>query len=102
MPPDVDPLTTQSIRPFNRTSSSGNSDVEAEMKARVARMRRVCDEKGLRLNESVKSWEWMAAQEEKLVWCNVFKSGSSSWLFIFNQLAGLSPIRWPKEAKLLN
>ena len=39
----------------------------------------------------VNPWEYFINKEHKLVWCNVFKSASTSWMYIFNVLAGYSP-----------
>ena len=35
-------------------------------------------------------WEYFINREHRLVWCNVFKSGSSSWMYLFNKMAGYS------------
>ena len=35
-------------------------------------------------------WEYLINHKHKLVWCNVFKSGSSSWMYLFNKIAGYS------------
>lgn len=34
------------------------------------------------------SWEFFVNSEYKLVWCNVFKAASTSWIYNFNILAG--------------
>ena len=39
----------------------------------------------------VNPWEYFINKKHKLVWCNVFKSASTSWMYIFNVLAGYSP-----------
>lgn len=36
-------------------------------------------------------WEFLINKEHHLVWCNVFKAASTSWMYNFNLLAGYSP-----------
>lgn len=64
------------------------------MENRVARMNEKCAE--YRLNEpkqtyKPKAWEYLINREYHLVWCNVFKAASTSWMYNFNLLAGYSP-----------
>jgi chondroitin 4-sulfotransferase 11 len=37
------------------------------------------------------SWEFLINKKHHLVWCNVFKAASTSWMYNFNILAGYSP-----------
>lgn len=34
------------------------------------------------------SWEYLVDRKHHLVWCNVFKAASTSWMYNFNILAG--------------
>lgn len=36
-------------------------------------------------------WEFLISKKHHLVWCNVFKAASTSWMYNFNLLAGYSP-----------
>lgn len=36
-------------------------------------------------------WEFLINKKYHLVWCNVFKAASTSWMYNFNLLAGYSP-----------
>lgn len=70
---------------------------EADIDSRRNVMRQACRHHGLdrRGEDSLHQpnpWEYFIAEKNdiKLVWCNIFKSASSSWLYIFNQLAGFS------------
>lgn len=36
-------------------------------------------------------WEFLISKTHHLVWCNVFKAASTSWMYNFNLLAGYSP-----------
>ncbi|KAL1501003.1 hypothetical protein ABEB36_006409 [Hypothenemus hampei] len=37
------------------------------------------------------SWEYLVDEKHHLIWCNVFKAASTSWMYNFNILAGYSP-----------
>ncbi|XP_060516826.1 carbohydrate sulfotransferase 11-like isoform X2 [Cylas formicarius] len=37
------------------------------------------------------AWEFLINVKHRLVWCNVFKAASTSWMYNFNILAGYSP-----------
>ncbi|XP_033218892.1 carbohydrate sulfotransferase 11 [Belonocnema kinseyi] len=37
------------------------------------------------------AWEFLINREYHLIWCNVFKAASTSWMYNFNLLAGYSP-----------
>lgn len=36
-------------------------------------------------------WEFLISKKHHLVWCNVFKAASTSWMYNFNLLAGYTP-----------
>jgi hypothetical protein len=36
-------------------------------------------------------WEYLINKKYHLVWCNIFKAASTSWMYNFNLLAGYSP-----------
>lgn len=36
-------------------------------------------------------WEFLVNRQHHLIWCNVFKAASTSWMYNFNILAGYSP-----------
>ena len=65
------------------------------MAERIAVMKKACHEHGLdkpgedQLHKPY-PWEYFIAPKQKLIWCNVFKSASSSWMYVFNKLAGYS------------
>lgn len=69
--------------------------IEDIMKTRIAWLNRSCRKLGLdrKMDDELhrpKPWEYLIGKDKKLVWCNVFKSASSSWLYIFNRLSGYS------------
>ncbi|XP_053662061.1 carbohydrate sulfotransferase 11 [Anopheles marshallii] len=79
--------------------------MKQRMEHRVERMQKKCTE--YRLNESKhnykpKAWEYLIQHEYHLVWCNVFKAASTSWMYNFNLMAGYSPqfLRKTKDVPL--
>ena len=60
---------------------------EDQMKMRSDIMRKACIKHGIQ-NISINPWEYFINEQFSVVWCNVFKSGSTSWMFIMNALAG--------------
>ena len=79
---------------------SPDTHINHEMKNIVMKDRRrtkedVCHKAGLDVKgndtlHKVNPWEYFINHQYKLVWCNVFKSASTSWMYIFNILAGYS------------
>ncbi|XP_052893559.1 carbohydrate sulfotransferase 11 [Anopheles moucheti] len=79
--------------------------MKQRMEHRVERLQKKCTE--YRLNESKhnykpKAWEYLIQHEYHLVWCNVFKAASTSWMYNFNLMAGYSPqfLRKTKDVPL--
>ncbi|CAH1112230.1 unnamed protein product [Psylliodes chrysocephalus] len=46
------------------------------------------------------AWEFLVDNKHHLIWCNIFKAASTSWMYNFNILAGYSP-RFLKKSKLV-
>ena len=66
--------------------------IEKRMKKRIAHMNKICANNGLNENfQKPNPWEYIINTKYKLIWCNVFKSSSTSWMYIFNILAGYNP-----------
>ena len=69
--PPLEPLTPDELQA-----------IEADMSKRRRTLRSACSKHGLDQRgddqlHQVNPWEYFVAKENKLVWCNVFKSGSS-------------------------
>ena len=80
------------LQSFDRSSlhkSQNKIPKDEEMWRRTLVMRKACIKHGLQ-NISINPWEYFINDKYSLVWCNVFKSGSTSWMFIMNALAGYS------------
>lgn len=70
--------------------------IAERMHLRNERLAEKCSEYGLnvRRNDSLhrpNPWEFLVNKRFHLIWCNVFKAASTSWMYNFNILAGYSP-----------
>ncbi|KAJ1530571.1 hypothetical protein ONE63_005455 [Megalurothrips usitatus] len=75
------------------------------MAARRAELRDACARTGLDVpsNDSLHQanpWEFLINTQHHLVWCNVFKAASTSWMYNFNVLAGYTP-HYLKQSKVV-
>ena len=91
---------------FPRKQESQIKDTEdLKMRERRELKEKICHKFGLDVagNDTlhqVKPWEYFINKEYKLVWCNIFKSASTSWMYIFNVLAGYDPKFLEKTKKV--
>jgi len=81
------------------------SEVETRMVQRRQRLKQTCKMLGLDVpgNDSLhrpNPWEFLVNRPHHLVWCNVFKAASTSWMYNFNILAGYNP-KFLKNSKLV-
>ncbi|XP_046393320.1 carbohydrate sulfotransferase 11-like isoform X2 [Ischnura elegans] len=68
-------------------------EMEEEMARRRARVWQVCRSSGLVSDDGTSkvepnAWEFFVDEHHHLVWCNIFKAASSSWMYNFNLLGG--------------
>ncbi|XP_045585007.2 carbohydrate sulfotransferase 11 isoform X1 [Procambarus clarkii] len=73
--------------------SSWNTSLDLlhRLEARRQHLRQMCSKEGLdqpTKDYQINAWEFLINREFGLVWCNVFKAASSTWLWNFNLLAG--------------
>ncbi|XP_015597046.1 carbohydrate sulfotransferase 11 isoform X2 [Cephus cinctus] len=75
-------------------------NVMADTEVRLAERRKFlaekCSQEGLDRpgNDSLhrpNAWEFLVNREHHIIWCNIFKAASTSWMYNFNLLAGYSP-----------
>ncbi|KDR09457.1 Carbohydrate sulfotransferase 11 [Zootermopsis nevadensis] len=81
------------------------SEVEARMVQRRHHLKQVCAKLDLDVygNDSLhrpNPWEFLVNRPHHLVWCNVFKAASTSWMYNFNILAGYNP-KFLRNSKLV-
>lgn len=94
-----DNATTHFISDDVSSRSLSPAEMEAiaeRMHSRNERLAEKCNEYGLnvRRNDSLhrpNPWEFLVNKRFHLIWCNVFKAASTSWMYNFNILAGYSP-----------
>lgn len=67
------------------------SAISTRMEARKKLLEGNCWKLGLTTHQRPNPWEFLISRQYKLVWCNVFKAASTTWLYNFNILAGYSP-----------
>lgn len=70
--------------------------IQAIMEGRRQHLHETCEKWDLDTpgNDSLhrpNTWEFLINRPHHLVWCNVFKAASTSWMYNFNVLAGYSP-----------
>ncbi|PNF24697.1 hypothetical protein B7P43_G17560 [Cryptotermes secundus] len=63
-------------------------DLESELEGRRQRVWEVCMAHGLNTEGEPNAWEFFIDSTHGLVWCNIFKAASSTWLYNFNLLGG--------------
>ena len=63
-----------------------NDDLESELEGRRHRVWEVCVAHGLNKAGEPNAWEFFIDSTHSLVWCNIFKAASSTWLYNFNIL----------------
>jgi len=69
--------------------------IAKRMKKRQEHLRAACQSHGLNIRgpdllHQPNPWEYFINKEHNFVWCNVFKSASTSWMYVMNVLAGYS------------
>ncbi|CAH1394088.1 unnamed protein product [Nezara viridula] len=84
------------IKTVNTTGSTKIEEIEARMAYRKLKVKEACAKYGLDKegNDSLHQpnpWEFLINKKYHLVWCNIFKAASTSWMYNFNLLAGYKP-----------
>lgn len=77
------------ILPMNNESEDSGydlEDLESELEGRRQRVWEVCVAHGLNTMGEPNAWEFFIDSTHGLVWCNIFKAASSTWLYNFNLL----------------
>ncbi|XP_013188469.2 carbohydrate sulfotransferase 11 [Amyelois transitella] len=77
--PDVPINFVNDYEPDNETT--------LELRERAAKVQATCRKWNIP-TQSINSKEFFVDHAHKLVWCNIFKAASSSWLYNFNVLGG--------------
>lgn len=88
--------STQPTIVIQSLSVSDYEIVDNYMKERKAYLLKKCHENGLDVvgNDSLhkpNAWEYLVNRKHHIIWCNIFKAASSSWMYNFNILSGYTP-----------
>ncbi|XP_075215151.1 carbohydrate sulfotransferase 11-like [Lycorma delicatula] len=92
------PLHNQELLQNSSWTNEGfHQRMEARMAWRRRHLRAACTRLGLDIpgNDSLhrpNPWEFLISRRYHLIWCNVFKAASTSWMYNFNVLAGYKPV----------
>ncbi|KAH8389114.1 hypothetical protein KR200_006314 [Drosophila serrata] len=83
------PLPVSTLNPVYEYSEELHSRTEKELQRRSEHLAAVCDRYKLQEKYPPNPWEFFVSPgHNNLVWCNVFKAASSTWMYYFNILAG--------------
>ncbi|KAG8225638.1 hypothetical protein J437_LFUL013670, partial [Ladona fulva] len=79
-------------------------ELEEELGRRRERVWEVCKTSGLVTEDGTSktepnAWEFFIDERHHLVWCNVFKAASSSWMYNFNLLGSTSVTTRPPQGR---
>lgn len=80
--PPVPILTT--VNPIYEYSDEINAAAEHDFAERQAKLWEVCAK--YNFERKPNAWEFFISPGHNLAWCNVFKAGSSTWIYYFNIL----------------
>ncbi|XP_044315646.1 carbohydrate sulfotransferase 11 [Drosophila rhopaloa] len=85
----VPPSPASTLNPVYEYSEELHSRTERELQRRSEHLAAVCDRYKLQEKYPPNPWEFFVSPgHNNLVWCNVFKAASSTWMYYFNILAG--------------
>ncbi|KAL0869871.1 hypothetical protein ABMA27_006075 [Loxostege sticticalis] len=66
-------------------------EVNARMEARHDYLRSQCSQLGLdSSSQKANAWEYLINRQYHVIWCNIFKAASTSWMYNFNLMANYS------------
>ncbi|KAH8282916.1 hypothetical protein KR054_010720 [Drosophila jambulina] len=83
------PLPVSTLNPVYEYSEELHSRTEKELQRRSEHLAAVCERYKLQEKYPPNPWEFFVSPgHNNLVWCNVFKAASSTWMYYFNILAG--------------
>ncbi|KAG8287227.1 hypothetical protein J6590_043595 [Homalodisca vitripennis] len=94
--PPTNSKTRLQVTEAKNTTWYSERVMEARMAWRRRTLKEACSRFGLDVpgNDSLhrpNAWEFLINKQHHLIWCNVFKAASSSWMYNFNILAGYTP-----------
>ncbi|KAH8408173.1 hypothetical protein KR222_006147, partial [Zaprionus bogoriensis] len=83
------PTPASTLNPVYEYSEELHSRTERDLRLRREHLAAVCERYKLQEKYPPNPWEFFISPgHNNLVWCNVFKAASSTWMYYFNILAG--------------
>ena len=73
-----------------------SDDILLELEKRTETVQKVCQKRKLS-KQVIHSEEFFVDHKHKLVWCNIFKAASSSWMYNFNILGKIFSLNLTKK-----
>ena len=80
----LDKHETESVND-NIVWSEPDNETLLELEKRAETVNEVCRKRNL-LSQPINNKEFFVDSKHKLIWCNIFKAASSSWMYYFNIL----------------
>ncbi|KAM7353437.1 carbohydrate sulfotransferase 11 isoform 1-T7 [Cochliomyia hominivorax] len=84
----IAPAVTSTLNPVYEYSEEIHSATEKDLKKRRLHAQEVCRKHNLQSLYPPNPREFFISPGHNLVWCNVFKAASSTWMYYFNILGG--------------
>ncbi|XP_037811560.1 carbohydrate sulfotransferase 11 [Lucilia sericata] len=82
------PIVTSTLNPVYEYSEEIHSATEKDLRKRRKHAQQVCKKYNLQTLYPPNPREFFISPGHNLVWCNVFKAASSTWMYYFNILGG--------------
>lgn len=82
------PLISSTLNPVYEYSEEIHSATEKDLRERQQHAQEVCKKYNLQSTYPPNPREFFISTGHSLVWCNVFKAASSTWMYYFNILGG--------------
>ncbi|XP_039293473.1 carbohydrate sulfotransferase 10 isoform X2 [Nilaparvata lugens] len=79
--------TTKTIIHHTTEQAYDWTEVEMKLSERKDRLQNICTS-GVVPDLKPNAWEFVIDAKHELIWCNIFKAASSSWMYNFNLLGG--------------
>ena len=81
--------SSSTLNPVYEYSEELHSAIEHQLMARKTHLQNVCNQEHLHDIYPPNSREFFVSPGHNLVWCNVFKAASSTWMYYFNILGNI-------------
>ncbi|XP_055917632.1 carbohydrate sulfotransferase 11 [Eupeodes corollae] len=87
------------LNPVYEYSEEIHSATERNLTSRKTHLNEICKKRNIVSTYPPKPWEFFVSPGHNLVWCNIFKAASSTWMYYFNILGGYD-IKYLQRTKM--